>query len=62
MNFIAEYAAPLRILRVAENMEILWGKQYPDVNLVTTRVSSDTWCKLDFPIAPAVDDVSCTGE
>jgi hypothetical protein len=62
--YIAERAPRLRIVRVAGSTEVLsrslWRKVYPDINLVTNRVSSELWSTLDFPTAPAVD-LSITG-
>jgi hypothetical protein len=65
LEYIAEHAACLGVVRVLEFTElplrILWGKVYPKVSLVTNRASSDFWRGLEFPTAPNVD-LSYTGE
>jgi hypothetical protein len=65
LEYIAEHAACLGVVRVLEITElplrILWGKAYPKVGLVTNRASSDFWRGLEFPTAPNVD-LSYTGE
>jgi hypothetical protein len=62
LDYIADRTARLRTVRVTKSTGVLlgsmWRKLHPNVNIVTNSSSSEFWCSLDFPTAPAVD-VSC---